>query len=194
MATLSQQICGDLLLINTHIKHAWMHVLKVCVSMACSTLQEVTQLLCYVFFQSVCISPLCSGSEKNTTHEETGSSLGSSGLSSLTVSHKSELDCAEASDATDSAELCDQDVVAVFETSLVPVVEVEMAQLPCSLHESPCKVLAATQLKEAQEHEGSDPGVSECSGTIAGSSTVSFFRSGGPQVIRCLQVASCLSG
>ncbi|XP_030013889.1 uncharacterized protein LOC115435549 isoform X3 [Sphaeramia orbicularis] len=139
---------------------------------------------------SVCISPLCNGSETSAAHEETGISLGFSGEYSPTVSHQSEPDRVEAPDApveAESAELCDQDVVVVFDTSLVPIVEVETAQLPSSPDPS-CRVLDETQLKEEeQQEEGADPGASDCSGTIFGSSPASYFRSGGPQVIRCFQ-------
>ncbi|XP_071325089.1 uncharacterized protein [Trachinotus anak] len=130
---------------------------------------------------SVFISSLCSGSETKAAHEETSSSVGLSGTPRPTVCHKSEPDSVEAHGAPLEEESCDQDEVVVFETSLVPIVEVEMAQLPPSL-EPFCKAL-----DETQEEEGSYPGVSECSGRIVGSSPASYFRSDGPQVIRCFQ-------
>ncbi|XP_055019698.1 uncharacterized protein LOC110171719 isoform X3 [Boleophthalmus pectinirostris] len=122
---------------------------------------------------SVCDSPQCSESRTNTTQEETRSVLSFSGASSPTVSHTSEPDRSQDS----AVELCDQDVVVVFETSLVPVVEVEMAQLPC-------KELDAAHVRELQE---SHPAEEDCSGTIVGSSPVSYFRSDGPKVMRCFQ-------
>lgn len=120
--------------------------------------------------------------------------MGFSGEYSPTLSHQSEPDRVEAPDApveAESAELCDQDVVVVFDTSLVPVVEVESARPPSSPDPSR-SVLDETQLKEEEElqDEGADPGAPQCSGTIVGSSPASYFRSGGPQVIRCFQVAS----
>lgn len=130
----------------------------------------------------MCISPLCNGSETKTAHEETSSSLGFSG--SPTVSHKSEPDSVEAPGVPVEEESCDQEGVVVFETSLVPIVEVEMAQLPPSF--DPC----CRALDEIQEEEGPCPEVSECSGRIVGSSPASYFRSDGPRVIRCFQVAS----
>lgn len=130
----------------------------------------------------MCISSLCNGSETKAAHEETSSSLGLSGTPWPTVCHTSEPDSVEANDAP-IEESCDRDEVVVFETSLVPIVEVEMAQLPPSL-EPRCKAL-----DELQEEEGSYPGASECSGRIVGSSPASYFRSNGPQVIRCFQVA-----
>ncbi|KAG7242152.1 hypothetical protein INR49_024198, partial [Caranx melampygus] len=87
----------------------------------------------------------------------------------------SEPDSVEGNDGPIEEESCDQDEVVVFETSLVPIVEVEMAQLPPSL-EPQCKTL-----DELQEEEGSYPGASECSGRIVGSSPASYFRSSGPQ-------------
>ncbi|XP_055084148.1 uncharacterized protein LOC117383366 isoform X4 [Periophthalmus magnuspinnatus] len=129
---------------------------------------------------SVCDSPECNESKTNTTQEETRSALSFSGTSSPTVSHTSELDGPQDS----AVEFCDQDVVVVFETSLVPVVEVEMAQLSSPLHESPCKELDAAQTKELQE---SHPAEGDSSGTIVGSSAVSYFRSVGPKVMRCFQ-------
>lgn len=131
----------------------------------------------------MCISSLCNDSETRAAHEETSSSLGLSGTPRPTACHKSEPDSVEANDGPIEEESCDQDEFVVFETSLVPIVEVEMAQLPPSL-EHHCKAL-----DELQEEEGSYPGASECSGRIVGSSPASYFRSNGPQVIRCFQVA-----
>lgn len=99
------------------------------------------------------------------------------------MSHKSEPDSVEAHGAPLEEESCDQEEVIVFETSLVPIVEVEMAQLPPSLN-------PRRKALETLEEEGSDPEVSEFSGRIVGSSPASYFRSDGPQVIRCFQVAS----
>ncbi|XP_070767718.1 uncharacterized protein [Enoplosus armatus] len=130
---------------------------------------------------SVCVSLLCDGSETKTAHEETSSHLGFSGIPSPTVSHKSEPDSVEAHGAPVEEESRDQEEVVVFETSLVPIVEVEMAQLPPSLNPC-CKALG-----ETLEEEGSYPKVSECSGRIVGSSPASYFRSDGPRVIRCFQ-------
>ncbi|XP_034466738.1 uncharacterized protein LOC117776691 isoform X5 [Hippoglossus hippoglossus] len=126
---------------------------------------------------SMCISSLCNGSEK----EETSSSLGSSGARRPAVCRKREPDSVEAHGAPVEEDSCEQDGVVVFETSLVPIVEVEKAQLPASL-EPGCKAL-----DETQEEEGSCPAVSERSGRIVGSAPASYFRSHGPQVIRCFQ-------
>lgn len=114
---------------------------------------------------------------------ETSSNLDFSGKPSPTVSHKSEPDSVEFHGVPVEEESYDQEEVVVFETSLVPIVEVEMAQLPPSLD------LSSKALDETLEEEGSYPGVSECSGRIVGSSPASYFRSDGPQVIRCFQVA-----
>ncbi|XP_068999111.1 uncharacterized protein [Embiotoca jacksoni] len=130
---------------------------------------------------SVCFSPLCNGSEKKASHEETSSNLGFAGIPSPTVSHKSEPQGVQARSALVEEESCDQEEVVVFETNLVPLVEVEMAQLPPSFDPS-CKAL-----DETQEEEGSCRGVSECSGRIVGSSPASFFWSDGPQVVLCFQ-------
>ncbi|XP_039662864.1 titin-like isoform X6 [Perca fluviatilis] len=127
------------------------------------------------------ISFLCNGSETKTAHEETSSNLGFSGIPRPTVSHKSVSDGVDAHGAPVEEESCDQEVVVVFETSLVPILEVEMAQLPPSLDPC-CKALDGTQ-----EEEGSCTEVSECSGKIAGSSPASYFRGDGPQVVRCFQ-------
>lgn len=110
--------------------------------------------------------------------------MGVSGIPSPTVSHKSGPDGVEPYGAPVEEDSCDHEAVVVFETSLVPIVEVEMAQLPPSL--DPC----CRALDETPEEEGSYPEVSECSGRIVGSSPASCFRSDGPQVIRCFQVAS----
>ncbi|XP_070821751.1 uncharacterized protein [Chaetodon trifascialis] len=130
---------------------------------------------------SVCTSPLCNGSETKAAREETSSRLGFSGSPSPAVSHKSEPASVEAHGAPAEEESCHQEEVVVFETSLVPIVEVEMAQLPPSF--DPC----SRALNETLEEEGSCPEVSRCSGRIAGSSPASYFRSDGPQVIRCFQ-------
>nr|XP_033496144.1 uncharacterized protein LOC117265653 isoform X2 [Epinephelus lanceolatus] len=130
---------------------------------------------------SVCLSLLCSGAETKTAHEETSSNLGFSGVPSPTVSHKSEPDSVEAPGAPLEEESCDQEEVVVFETSLVPIVEVEMAQLPPPF--DPC----CRALDGIQEEEESYPDASEGSGKIVGSSPASYFRSDGPQVVRCFQ-------
>lgn len=128
----------------------------------------------------MCISPLCNGSESKTAQEETGSSLG---LRSSAVSRKSEPGSVEAHIAPIEEESCDEEEAVVFETSLVPIVEVEMAQLPPSLDSF------TRALDEIPEEEESFSEVSESSGMIAGCSPASYFRSDGPQVIRCFQVA-----
>lgn len=129
------------------------------------------------------ISSQCNGSETKAAYEETGNILGLSGPPRPTVSPESEPDSVEAHGAPVEEESCDRDEVVVFETSLVPVVE-EMAQLAASL--KPC----CKALDETQEEEGSYPGVSSYSGRIVGSSLASCFRSDGPQVMHCFQVAS----
>ena len=126
----------------------------------------------------MCISSFCNGSET----KETSSSLGSSGARRPAVCLKREPDSVEAQGAPVEEDSCDQDGVVAFETSLVPILEVEKAQLPASL-EPGCKAL-----DETQEEEGSCPAVSEHSGRIVGSAPASYFRSHGPQVLRCFQV------
>ncbi|XP_075964987.1 uncharacterized protein LOC142969175 isoform X5 [Anarhichas minor] len=121
---------------------------------------------------SVCISLPCNGSETHTAHEDTFS-----GMPSPTVSHDSEPEDARVEEGS-----CDQEEVVVFETSSVPAVEVETAQLPASLGRCR-KALDGTR----EEEEGSYPEVSVRSGKIVGSSPASCFRSDGPQVVRCFQ-------
>lgn len=133
----------------------------------------------------MCISPLCNGSETKPAHEETSSNLGFADKPSPTVSPKGEPDGVEAHSAPVEEESCDQEEVVVCDVTSVPVVEVEMAQLPPSFDPS-CKALE--DIWEEEEEEGSCPGVSE--GRIVGSSPASYFWSDGPQVIRCFQVAS----
>uniref|UniRef100_A0A667YFZ9 Protein 4.1 n=1 Tax=Myripristis murdjan TaxID=586833 RepID=A0A667YFZ9_9TELE len=131
------------------------------------------------------ISAVRDGSDTEAAHEETSSSLGFSDIPSPAVSRKSEPDSVEAHDGPDVGESCDQEESIVSETSLVPIVEVEMAKMPPSHH--PCSLAVdETQLKEEQEEEASYPGL-EYSGTIVGSSPASYFMSGGPHVIRCFQ-------
>lgn len=79
-------------------------------------------------------------------------------------------------------ESCEEEGV-VSKTSLVPVVEVERAQLPPSPHPG------CSALDESQRDGGSDPQVSEGSGRIIAPSSAAYFKSEGPQVIRCFQVA-----
>ncbi|XP_034731208.1 uncharacterized protein LOC117946871 isoform X14 [Etheostoma cragini] len=127
------------------------------------------------------ISFFCNGSETNSAREETSSNSGFSGIPRRTVSHKSVSDGVEAHIAPVEEESCYQEKVVVFETSLVPILEVEMAQLPPSLN--PC----SKALDGTQEEEGSGTEVSECSGKIAGFSPASHFRGYSPQVVRCFQ-------
>lgn len=132
----------------------------------------------------MCISPLCNGSEAKAARDESSGGLGFSGAPSPAVSRESEPDGVEAHGVPVEEESCDQDGVVVFETSLVPVVEVEMAQLPPSF-DPRSRALDETP----EEEEGPHPEVAECSGIIVGASPASYFRSDGPQVIRCFQVA-----
>ncbi|XP_026039103.1 uncharacterized protein LOC113031337 isoform X1 [Astatotilapia calliptera] len=125
---------------------------------------------------SVCIRPLSNGSDTKTAHEETSSSLE---FTDLPI--KSEPESVEVHSATVEKELRDQEEVVVFEANLVPIVEVEMAQLPPSFDPS------CNALEVIPEEEGSCPGVSADSGRIAGSSPASYFWSDGPQVMRCFQ-------
>ncbi|XP_061572601.1 uncharacterized protein LOC133429235 isoform X5 [Cololabis saira] len=130
---------------------------------------------------SVCISPLCKGSETKAAHKETCSSLDFSGIPSSILSPKREPGSSEALSVPAEEDSSDQEEVVVFETLMVPVVEVEMAQLVPSFEPS-CRAL-----DEIQEEEGSCPEVSEFSERILGSSPASYFWSDGPQVVRCSQ-------
>lgn len=78
----------------------------------------------------------------------------------------------------------DQEEVVGSRTLLVPVVEVERAQLP------PSPQPGCRALDEPQRDRGSSPEVSERSGRIIGPSPAAYFKSDGPRVIRCFQVAS----
>ncbi|MEQ2239384.1 hypothetical protein ILYODFUR_003978, partial [Ilyodon furcidens] len=130
---------------------------------------------------SVCISPRCKGSEKKTLHAETSSNFGVSEVSGPSESHQSEPDGVEALSAPVEEESCNHEEVVVFETLLVPLVDVEMAQLAPPV-ESSCRAL-----DEIQEEEGTCPVASESSGGIVGPSPAYHFWSDGPQIIRCFQ-------
>ena len=108
-------------------------------------------------------------------HKETSSCLGISCMLSVEA-------CGASTPVEDSS--CDQEEVVVLETSPVPLVAVEMAQLPPSVDHS------HRALDESRGEEGPKPRVSECSGRIIGSSPASYFKTDGPRVIRCFQVAS----
>ncbi|XP_054636954.1 uncharacterized protein LOC129184736 [Dunckerocampus dactyliophorus] len=124
---------------------------------------------------SVSISPLCSVSAAKAAHEETIATLDFSNKSSPTVGH-----CRSAEAPGVPVERpCDQEKLIVFKSSLVPMVQVEMAQVP------PLSDLSTKALNDIQGEEGS--GLLESSRNIVGSSPASYFRSGGPQVIRSFQ-------
>lgn len=99
---------------------------------------------------------------------------------SPTVSHHSQPDRADAFDCPLEEESLNQEEVVVYETLLVPLVEVEAAQLGPSF-DSSCKALELIQ-------EEDEPGQSECSVGVVGSASASYFWSDGPQVVRCFQV------
>ncbi|KAK5605969.1 hypothetical protein CRENBAI_002733 [Crenichthys baileyi] len=130
---------------------------------------------------SVCISPRCKGSQKKTLHEETSSNFGVSEVSGPSENHQSEPDGVEALSAPVEEESCNHEEVVVFETLLVPLVDVEMAQLAPPV-ESSCRAL-----DEIQEEEGTCPVASESSGGIVGPSPAYYFWSDGPQIKRCFQ-------
>ncbi|XP_077430721.1 uncharacterized protein LOC144057263 isoform X3 [Vanacampus margaritifer] len=122
---------------------------------------------------SLHISPLCRGSGTRAALTETAVNLKSSLIASLghsAVAPRVPFD-----------KSCDQEALVVIESSLLPMVEVAMVQLPLSLDAS------SQYLDEAQKEEGSCPRFLERSGNIVGSSPASYFRSGGPRVIRSFQ-------
>lgn len=120
-------------------------------------------------------------------HEGTGCSLGMSHVPSSTVSHQNQPGCVKVhhAGAPVAEESCDEEEVVGSKTLLVPVVEVERAQLPASPHPG-CRAL-----DETQRDGGSSPEVLEYSGRIIGPSSAAYFKSDDPRVIRCFQVASC---
>uniref|UniRef100_A0A3P9L5S2 Protein 4.1 n=1 Tax=Oryzias latipes TaxID=8090 RepID=A0A3P9L5S2_ORYLA len=120
------------------------------------------------------ISPLCAGSD--STLEEAAGNLDVSEPPSPTGSHHSLPDRADAFDCPLEEESLNQEEVVVYETLLVPLVEVEAAQLGPSF-DSSCKALELIQ----EEDE------SECSVGVVGSASASYFWSDGPQVVRCFQ-------
>ncbi|XP_061632023.1 uncharacterized protein LOC133479298 isoform X4 [Phyllopteryx taeniolatus] len=126
---------------------------------------------------SVRISPVCRVSETKAALEETPVSLGFSNKTSPAVSpwHSA------SAPRVPFDKSCDQETLVVIESSLVPMVEVEMVHLVPSLEPS------STYLDETQKAEGSCPRFSEHSGNKVGSSPASYFRGGGPQVIRSFQ-------
>ncbi|XP_036071888.1 titin isoform X5 [Oryzias melastigma] len=126
-----------------------------------------------------CISPLCKGSDSKAALEEAAGNLGVSDPSSPTVSHHSQPDGADAFDCPLEEESLNQEEVVVYETLLVPLVEVEAAHLGPPF-DSSCKALDLIQ-------EEDEPGQSERSEGIVGSSSASLFWSDGPQVVRCFQ-------
>ncbi|XP_038125396.1 uncharacterized protein LOC119772818 isoform X4 [Cyprinodon tularosa] len=129
---------------------------------------------------SVCISPSCTCSETKTHHEETSSNLGISEVPGLSESDQREPAGVEACGAAVEEKPYDPEV-GVFHTHMVPLVEVEMAQLVPPVEFS-CK-----ELHEIQEEEGTCPVAPECCRGIVGPTPASYFRSDGPQVIRCFQ-------
>uniref|UniRef100_A0A3P9N334 Uncharacterized LOC103478711 n=1 Tax=Poecilia reticulata TaxID=8081 RepID=A0A3P9N334_POERE len=130
---------------------------------------------------SVCISPSCKSSETKTLHEDARNNFGGAEASGPSESRQSEPDIVEGLGAPVEESLCDHEEVVVFETLLVPLVEVEMAQLALPV-ESNCKAL-----DKIPEEEGTCLVAPECSGGIVGLSPPSFFWSDGPKVMRCSQ-------
>lgn len=130
----------------------------------------------------MCISPRCRISESKTLHEETNCNFEVSEVSGHSESHQSEPDDVQVPSAPIEEGACDHEEVVVFETLLVPLVEVKTAQM-APLVESYC-----TPLDKIQEEEGTCAMASECSWGIAESSPASYFWSNGPKVIRCSQV------
>lgn len=133
----------------------------------------------------MCVSPFISGTETKTAYKEISSGLGIS-IPVQTVSHKSQSDNGGVHDANApvTEESCDRDEVVLLETLQVPIIEVEMAQPPPSLDPF-CRALDETLREEGLYTE-----VMESTGRLIGPSSASYFKSNGPQVIRCFQVAS----
>ncbi|XP_028326291.1 LOW QUALITY PROTEIN: protein 4.1-like [Gouania willdenowi] len=119
---------------------------------------------------SVFLSPISTGSEARTAAMETSSVLANSDTLSPTVNHERAPDDVDAYRAPLEEERNEEEVV--YETVLLPVVEVEIAQLPPS-----CEALG-----DSLEEDGL-----ESSRRIVVSSPASHFWSDGPQVVRCFQ-------
>ncbi|XP_068180211.1 uncharacterized protein [Antennarius striatus] len=129
---------------------------------------------------SMCISPVCNGSETKTAHKEYCNTSGISCMPSSTMSHMNEPGCdgVHGADALLEEESCDQEEIVGFETSLVPIIEVEMA---------PSLDSCGRALNETPEEDESYFKASELSSRIAEPSSASYLTIGGPLVIRCFQ-------
>eukprot|EP00066_Takifugu_rubripes_P014794 XP_011604060.1 PREDICTED: uncharacterized protein LOC101066037 isoform X4 [Takifugu rubripes] len=129
---------------------------------------------------SVCISLLCNGSETEVAHEGPSSAPAVSYAPSSTASRQNQPGCVKVQHAGAplAEESRDQEEVVGSRTLLVPVVEVERAQLPPSPQPG-CRALG-----ETQRDRGSSPEASE---RIIGPSPAAYFKSDGPRVIRCFQ-------
>ncbi|XP_029695070.1 protein 4.1-like isoform X11 [Takifugu rubripes] len=129
---------------------------------------------------SVCISLLCNGSETEVAHEGPSSAPAVSYAPSSTASRQNQPGGVKVQHAGAplAEESRDQEEVVGSRTLLVPVVEVERAQLPPSPQPG-CRALG-----ETQRDRGSSPEASE---RIIGPSPAAYFKSDGPRVIRCFQ-------
>lgn len=119
-------------------------------------------------------------------HEGTSSASAVSYVPSSTASRQNQPGCVKVrhAGAPLAEESRDQEEVVGSRTLLVSVVEVERAQLP------PFPQPGCRALDETRRDRGSSPEVSERSGRIIGPSHAAYFKSDGPRVIRCFQVAS----
>lgn len=120
--------------------------------------------------------------------EGTSSASAVSYVPSSTASRPNQPGCVKVqhAGAPHAEESRDQEEVVGSRTLLVPVVEVEQAQAQLPPSPQPgCRAL-----DETQRDRGSSPEVSERSGRIIGPSPAAYFKSDGPRVIRCFQVAS----
>ncbi|CAL9705913.1 unnamed protein product [Knipowitschia caucasica] len=112
----------------------------------------------------------CSESHANSTHVESALSFSETPSPAPARTPRTE--------PQELPEVYDRDVVVVFESSLLPVVEVEAARRPSLPHWSHCEDIDTAQTKERQEAQ---PAEGHSSGTV------SYFTSTGPKVVRCCQ-------
>ncbi|XP_062322680.1 titin-like isoform X3 [Osmerus eperlanus] len=137
---------------------------------------------------SVCFTPVRDDSPTRA-EQEAGLSVGGALLPDPNVTPNAlRGPCgAQSHNAPEGAESGDEDEGVVSGNDLVPIVEVELAQLH-NPYQPSCPALEEEEEEEEEEEgkEDTDPSL-EQSVRIAGALHASYFVGGGPQVIRCFK-------
>lgn len=129
----------------------------------------------------MCFAPVRDDSDAKGEQQEANSRVGCSGVTGPSRNHCGGHDRVQSHSAPGGAETSDEGESEISGNNLVPIIEVETAQLPIP-HQPSCPILEG----EEEEEVAANPALQQ---KIAEASPSCYFVGGGPHVIRCFKVA-----